>query len=105
MGFTHKDKLMPQNDVEPDQMTGSQWLMLTIKVIVGAFFLFFGVQILIGAYRLKDPFSFILTFFAANFIILISATLMIAFVYQAAWGRKLPGGHDQEAAISQNDNE
>nr|WP_281432357.1 hypothetical protein [Desulfatitalea alkaliphila] len=38
-----------------------------------------GIQVLIGAYRLTDPFSFVLTFFAANFIILISAALSLGF--------------------------
>jgi len=35
-----------------------------------------------AAYRLDDPFSFILTFFASNFIILISATLIFVFIYR-----------------------
>lgn len=85
-------------------MTLPQWVILAIKVIIGGFFLFFGVQILIGAYQLKDPFSFILTFFAASFIILISATLMIAFVYQAVWGRKPADSNGQQEAVSPNDN-
>ena len=46
------------------------------------FFLLFGVLILIGDYQLKDPFSFILTFFASNLIILISAALVFVFIYR-----------------------
>jgi hypothetical protein len=37
---------------------------------------------LISAYDLNDPFIFIMIFFAANFIILISGTLIFAFVYR-----------------------
>ncbi len=40
----------------------------------------FGVDLLMASYRLKDPFSFIMTFFAASFIILISITLAASFV-------------------------
>ena len=33
------------------------------------FFLLLGIQMLVSAYQLRDPFEFILTFFASNFII------------------------------------
>jgi len=49
---------------------------------MGCFFIIFGIQLLIAAYRLKDPFYFIMTFFSSNLIILISATLLIGFVYR-----------------------
>jgi hypothetical protein len=32
------------------------------------------------AYQITEPFSFIMTFFASNLIILISATLLLGFV-------------------------
>jgi len=51
-------------------------------VLLGCFFLMFGIHILIAAYQLNDPFSFILTFFASNFIILISAALIFVFIYR-----------------------
>ncbi len=40
----------------------------------------FGVDLLMASYRLKDPFSFIMTFFAASLIILISIALATGFV-------------------------
>jgi hypothetical protein len=48
-------------------------------VIVGCFFVLFGVHVLIAAYQLTDPFSFVMTFFASNLIILISAVLTLGF--------------------------
>lgn len=42
-------------------------------------FLFWGIHVLLGAYRQNDPFAFMIIFFAANFIILISTTLLIGF--------------------------
>jgi len=50
--------------------------------LIGLFFLLFGIHLLIAAYNLKDPALFIMSFFASNFIILISATLLIGFVYR-----------------------
>jgi hypothetical protein len=46
----------------------------------GAFFLLFGIQLLVASYGLNDPFSFVMTFFASNLIILISATVMAGLV-------------------------
>jgi hypothetical protein len=45
-------------------------------------FLYYGIQLLISSYDGKDPFVFIMIFFAANFIILISGTLIFGFVYR-----------------------
>jgi len=48
-------------------------------LIISIFFLIVGVDLLISAYRLDDPFTFVLTFFAANLMILISAALGLGF--------------------------
>ncbi|RLC31590.1 MAG: hypothetical protein DRH37_02730 [Deltaproteobacteria bacterium] len=56
------------------------WIRQTLLVAGGCFFLFFGVHILIAAYRLNDPFDFVMTFFASNLIILISAVLVLGFI-------------------------
>jgi hypothetical protein len=48
--------------------------------IVELFFLLFGVYLLILAYHLTDPLSFIMTFFASNLVILISAVLLLGLV-------------------------
>ena len=56
------------------------WLFQVIMTLVSAFFLVFGFDLLMGAYELKDPFSFIMTFFAASFVLLISGALLISFV-------------------------
>ena len=49
-------------------------------ILVGCLFLTFGILMLISAYKLKDPYSFIMAFFASNLMILISATLVLGFV-------------------------
>lgn len=48
-------------------------------ILISTLFLLFGVHLLIAAYHLTDPFSFVLTFFASNLIILISAALGLGF--------------------------
>lgn len=47
---------------------------------ISLFFTAFGVLVLIASYELTNPFEFIITLFAANFIILISAALCIGFL-------------------------
>lgn len=56
------------------------WIRQIALTAIGCFFMLFGIQILISSYRLNDPFSFILTFFASNFMILISAALVLGFI-------------------------
>jgi hypothetical protein len=64
-------------------MSGTFWLIRqVVLILVGAFFLYYGIRLLISAYDLNDPFIFIMIFFAANFIILISATLIFGFTYR-----------------------
>jgi hypothetical protein len=58
------------------------WLKQIVLVVVGGFYLFFGIQLLISSYQLNNPLAFILTFFASNLIILISAALLVGFAYR-----------------------
>ena len=53
-----------------------QWLLTGIA----CFFIFFGISLLVASYRLGNPFSFIMTFFAASLIILISVVMAMGFV-------------------------
>ena len=62
-------------------MTGIVWwIRQLVLTAIACFFIVFGIHILIASYELKDPFSFILTFYASNFIILISAALVVGFI-------------------------
>lgn len=64
-------------------MSGISWyLRQVVLMVLGAFFLYYGVELLIASYGLNDPYTFLMTFFASNFIILISATLIIGFAYR-----------------------
>ena len=65
------------------------WIRQVVLVMVGCFFLVFGVHVLIAAYQLKDPFNFIMTFFASNLIILISATLVAGFIIRMVKAYKM----------------
>jgi hypothetical protein len=58
------------------------WIRQVALILLGSFFLYYGVELLISSYGLNDPYSFIMTFFASNFIILISATLIFGFAYR-----------------------
>jgi protein-S-isoprenylcysteine O-methyltransferase Ste14 len=56
------------------------WLGQLVLTGIACFFVFFGISLLAASYRLGDPFSFIMTFFAACLIILISAVMVLGFV-------------------------
>jgi len=60
----------------------SWWVTQIILLVLAIFFIIFGIDLLYTAYQLSEPFSFIMTFFASNFIILISATLLFSFIYK-----------------------
>lgn len=57
------------------------WLAAQVVLaLIAIFFILFGINLLYMAYQITDPFSFIMTFFSSNLIILISATLLLSFV-------------------------
>ena len=58
------------------------WIRQIILSLAGCFFLIFGIHVLMAAYQLEDPGYFVMTFFASNFMILISATLLLGFVFR-----------------------
>ena len=47
---------------------------------IACFFIYFGVSLLVASYGLKNPFAFIMTFFAASLIILISVVMAMGFI-------------------------
>ena len=78
-------------------MSGLFWLIRqVVLILVGAFFLYYGIRLLISSYDLNDPFVFIMTFFAANFIILISATLIFGFTYRIVMAFRQSKKPDEE---------
>ncbi len=56
------------------------WALQIFLTVVSACFLAFGINLLMDSYALNDPFNFIMVFFAASLMILISATLMAGFI-------------------------
>ena len=58
------------------------WIRQALFILAGAFFLYYGIEMLIFSYELKEPHTFLMTFFASNLIILISIALIIGFAYR-----------------------
>jgi protein-S-isoprenylcysteine O-methyltransferase Ste14 len=80
-------------------MTRTFWRIRQFLMIVfGVFLLFFGIQLLIAAYRLANPYWFIMTFFASNLIILISGALLAGFIAQMVKMRKESSDVHQDSA-------
>ena len=58
------------------------WLRFIFFSVLSLFFLEFGIEEMIRAYQVKHPVEFLASFFSASFIILISGTLLVAFVWR-----------------------
>lgn len=78
---------MPENnDQHPDDQQKAikpglmWWLKQMLLTGIAFFFVFFGFSLLVGAYQLNDPFSFIMTFFGASLMTLISVVMVMGFV-------------------------
>ena len=59
-----------------------------IQTGLSVLFLIFGIDLLMAAYSLKSPQYFILTFFASNLIILISAVGIAGFLIRLVRGHR-----------------
>jgi len=79
------------------------WIRTIVLFLAGIGFLLFGIQLLVSAYHLNDPFYFILTFFSSNLIILISAAIVIELGWQMVLAFRET--NDQEDEPSEMDND
>jgi hypothetical protein len=76
------DEAQPEENEEQTGVSTFWWIRQIILILIAGFYLVFGIQLLVSAYRLNDPGNFILTFYASNFMILISAALLVGFAYR-----------------------
>jgi len=76
------DEAQPEEYEEQTGVSTYWWIRQIILILIAGFYLVFGIQLLVSAYRLNDPGNFILTFYASNFMILISAALLAGFIYR-----------------------
>jgi hypothetical protein len=58
------------------------WVRFIFFSGLSAFFLEFGIEEMIRAYEVKHPAVFLASFFSSSFIILISGTLLVAFIWR-----------------------
>jgi hypothetical protein len=72
------------------------WARFIFFSAAAVFFLEFGIEEMIRAYRTRNPYDFLGSFFAASFIILISGTLLVAFIWRMVlkW-REQSGGKEE----------
>ncbi len=60
------------------------WARSFFFAAVAGFFLEFGIEEMVRAYQLQHPGEFLASFFSASFIILISGTLLVSFIWKMA---------------------
>lgn len=76
------DEVQPEEYEEQTGVSTYWWIRQIILILIAGFYLVFGIQLLVSAYQLNDPGNFILTFYASNFMILISGALLVGFIYR-----------------------
>lgn len=69
-----------ENEEQPLTVSTYWWMRQILLIVIAGFYLVFGIQLLISAYQLNNPSYFIFTFFASNFMILFSGTLVVGFI-------------------------
>jgi len=77
------------------------WIKYGALIILGCAFLVFGVHVLIAAYRLNDPFDFVMTFFASNLIILISGAGIAGFLIRLVQSRRNKGSRKESTVVKE----
>jgi antibiotic biosynthesis monooxygenase (ABM) superfamily enzyme len=53
------------------------WITMSLAGLLSLFFLVFGIEVLLGAYALNNPLEFIVLFFSASFVILLSGVGLV----------------------------
>jgi hypothetical protein len=93
------DDTQNEKDSEKFQVSTYWWVRQAAVIVIAGFYLVFGIQLLVSAYRLNEPTSFIYTFYASNFIILISGALLVGFIYRmVVIYRRVRHNHGQSSA-------
>jgi hypothetical protein len=72
------------------------WLGQVLLTGIACFFACFGVSLLVASYGLGDPFSFIMTFFAASLMTLISLVMILGFVLRMRRVARADGASEKE---------
>jgi hypothetical protein len=76
------DESQEEKNAEHPRVSIYWWMRQFVLIVIAGFYLVFGIQLLVSAYGLNDPTSFIYTFYASNFIVLISGALLVGFAYR-----------------------
>lgn len=58
------------------------WVRNVVVLLLSIFFLVFGIHLLIGAFRLNNPFEFVMTIFSASFVILFCLVGILYVVFR-----------------------
>lgn len=72
------------------------WLGQVLLTGIACFFAAFGVSLLVASYGLGDPYSFIMTFFAASLMTLISLVMVMGFVLRMRRVARACGSSEKE---------
>jgi hypothetical protein len=76
--------------------TGIWWMIRVLIGLVALLMLFYGIETLIGAFSLKNPLEFIMLFFSASLLVLVSLVGLLYPVLQIYSRCKAPSKETQD---------
>ncbi len=76
--------------------SGLWWGKMFLIALFSLFFLFFGIENLVGAFHLKNPLEFIMYFFSASLMILVSIVGILYPAFQVHAYLSLEKNHSNE---------
>jgi uncharacterized membrane protein len=70
------------------------WLKIVMISLFSLFFIIYGLETMMGAYGLKNPMEFVMFFFSASFMILMSGVGLIFSFFKIYDRFKTPSNND-----------
>jgi hypothetical protein len=77
------------------------WIKIVVMGLISLFFLLYGAETMTGAYSLKNPMEFIMYFFSASFMILVSSVGVIYSFFKIYGRLKAPEKKDAAPGASE----
>lgn len=78
-------------------MTILTWIRNIAILVLSLFFLIIGINTLVGSYQLNNPYTFVMYFFSASMLILVSIAGLIYFFFKTFYPKQKNEINDDES--------
>jgi hypothetical protein len=77
------------------------WIRMALIALISLFFIIYGIETMMGAYGLKNPMEFVMFFFSASFMILVSGVGLIFSSFKIYGRFKRPSKNDDAGGAAE----